>query len=323
MNETTSHLLLMHRSDKGIPSATTHKLLFSQAAELFNVVVIDDAKPHTLPLGMSFFRVNNSVVDEKNIRANKFILAVQCFSPDALDITSACLSADQLVVILTVAAPDKIVQDSRPDIAYQIATSIHPDHQLKGPVFINYVASMTGVYSKADEHLSVEDSNIDIAMKQIFCVLPPGVQGSNAYFNKGRINENNHLQFQAFPFIHAEQFDSIDLLRAGLGLHSFYPQSNPSNRDAVDEATTTNTTEPDLWAKVDADLQGQKLEDYCLEVLNQISSERSKGHFVCFQISVDGAAKQHDVVTNGRAEQKSAKKAAFANMTRGKCSPLR
>jgi hypothetical protein len=62
---------------------------------------------------MSFFRVNNSVVDGKNIRVDEFILDVQCFSPDALDITSACLSADQLVVILTVAAPDKFVQDAR------------------------------------------------------------------------------------------------------------------------------------------------------------------------------------------------------------------
>jgi hypothetical protein len=94
MNVTTSHLLLVHRSNEGIPSATTHKLLFSRAAELSNVVVLDDVKPHTLPLGMSFFRVNNSVVDGKNIRVNKFILAVQCFSPDALDIMPAHLSAD-------------------------------------------------------------------------------------------------------------------------------------------------------------------------------------------------------------------------------------
>jgi hypothetical protein len=164
-NETASHLLLVHRSNKGISSATTHKLLFSQAAELPNVVALDDAKPHTLPLGMSFFRVNNSVVDGKNIQVDKFVLAVQYFSPDTLDIMSAHLSADQLVVILTVAAPDKFVQDAHQDIAYQIATSIHPYHQLKKPVSINYVASMTGAYSKADEHLSIEDSNIDAAMK--------------------------------------------------------------------------------------------------------------------------------------------------------------
>jgi hypothetical protein len=68
--------------------------------------------------------------------------------------------------------------------------------------------------------------------------------------------------------------------------------------------------------KVDADLQGQKPEYYCLEVLNQKSSQRSKGYFVCFQIAGDVAAEQHDVVTNGRAERKSAKEAAFANMTK-------
>jgi hypothetical protein len=96
-------------------------------------------------------------------------LVVQYFSPYALDITPAHLSADQLVVILTVAAPDKFVQDAHQDIAYQIATSIHPDCQLEESLSINYVASMTGAYSKADKHLSVEDSNINIAVKQFFC----------------------------------------------------------------------------------------------------------------------------------------------------------
>ncbi len=59
-----------------------------------------------------------------------------------------------------------------------------------------------------------------------------------------------------------------------------------------------------------------------LEVPNQVSSQVSKGYFVCFQIAVDGTAKQHDVVANGRAERKSAKEAAFANMMKGKLSPL-
>jgi hypothetical protein len=58
--------------------------------------------------------------------------------------------------------------------------------------------------------------------------------------------------------------------------------------------------------------------DYCLEVLNQISSQRSKGYFVCFQITVDGTAKQHVVVTNGRVERSS-----LANTKQGKHSPLR
>jgi hypothetical protein len=58
----------VHRSNNGIPSPTTHKLLFGRAAELSNVVVLDDAEPHTSPLGKSFFRVNNSVVDGKEVK---------------------------------------------------------------------------------------------------------------------------------------------------------------------------------------------------------------------------------------------------------------
>jgi hypothetical protein len=68
--------------------------------------------------------------------------------------------------------------------------------------------------------------------------------------------------------------------------------------------------------------KGQKPADYCFEVLNQVSSQVSKGYFVCFQIALNDTAKKHDVVANGRAERKSAKEAAFGNMMKGKRSPL-
>jgi hypothetical protein len=58
---------------------------------------------------------------------------------------------------------------------------------LEKEVELNYVAYMTAAYGKADKLLPVEDSDTDIAMKEILCILPPGVQGSNAYFNDGRI----------------------------------------------------------------------------------------------------------------------------------------
>jgi len=325
-NEITSHLLLVRRSNKGIPSATTHKLLFRRAADLSNVVALDDMNPHTLPLGMSFFRVNDSIVEGKNLRVDKFVLNVQVFSPGALDITSARLSDDKLVVILTVAGPDKFVQDARLEIAYQMAASIHPARQMEEPVSVNYLASMTAAYSKADEYQSVEDSDTNLSMKLIYCVLPPGVRGSNSYFNEGRINLNDPFQLQAFPFIHAESFDSYDLFGAGLELDSIKPSMFTSSKDALGDtasSATADTTKPELLVKVDADLEGQDPADYCLEVLNQISSQRSKGYFVCFQIAVDGTAKQHVVVANGRVERRAAKEAAFANMTQGKRSPLR
>ena len=157
--------------------------------------------------------------DKKNIRVDKYVLSVQCFSPDALDITSARLSDDRHAVILTVAAPHKIVQDARLAIAHHIATCLDPNHALEMEVELNYVASMTAAYGKADKLLPVEDSDADIAMKEILCILPPGVQGSNAYFNDGRIILNDRRQLQAFPFIHTKQFDSTDLSNAGLTLY--------------------------------------------------------------------------------------------------------
>jgi hypothetical protein len=224
MTHRTGHLSLLHllfirrsRINKGI--GMSHKVLFNKAAEFSYIVALDDKKPQELPLGLTFFKVNGSLVDKKNIRVDKYVLSVHCFSPDALDITSACLSANQHVVILTVAAPDKFVQDARLDIAHQIAACLDPNCALEKEVELNYIASMTDAYGKADKlHVAIEDCDTDIAMKKIYCILPPGGRGSNAYFNGGRINLNNYHQLQAFPFIHTKQFDSNDLLNAGLSL---------------------------------------------------------------------------------------------------------
>jgi len=336
------------RINKGI--GTSHKVLFDKAAEFSNIVALDEKKPQDLPLGLTFFKVNGSLVDKKNIRVDKYVLAVQCFSPDALDITSARLSNDCHAVILTVAAPDKFVQDARLDIAHQIATCLDPNRALEKEVELNYVASMTAAYGKADKLLPVEDSDTDIAMKEILCILPPGVQGSNAYFNDGRINLNDRRQLQAFPFIHTEQFDSTDLINAGLTLYTMAhgPEAinsaqqtsratasftkdetshviDASFDDTDDLASATaasGATKKDHWLKVEADIPaGLTPKDYCLDLLNNVSSQRSKGYFVCFQIPVNGSNGSYDIIINGRTEIKSAKDAAFAHMTRGKRAP--
>ena len=298
------------RINKGI--GTSHKVLFDKAAEFSNIVALDDKKPQDLPLGLTFFKVNGSLVDTKNIRVDKYVLSVQCFSPDALDITSARLSDDRHAVILTVAAPDKFIQDARLDIAHQIATCLDPNRALEKEVELNYVASMTAAYGKADKLLPVEDSDTDIAMKEILCILPPGIQGSNAYFNDGRINLNDRRQLQAFPFIHTEQFDSTDLINAGLTLYhtlahgpeainaaqqasratasvakdktsgasiiddSFVldPADGSANGDLTSGATAASGATKDHWLKVVVDIpEGLSPEDYCLDVLNNVSSQ--------------------------------------------------
>jgi hypothetical protein len=262
------------------------------------------------------------------------------------------------VVILTVAAPDKFVQDARLDISHQIATCLDPNRALEKEVELNYVASMTAAYGKADKLLPVEDGVNDIAMKEILCILPPCVQGSNAYFNDGRIKLNDRHQLQTFPLIHTEQFDSTDLIKAGLTLYSmahdpdainsaqqasratasvikaemshrnnasanfidssFDDTAADSNNDHA-SATAASGTAKDHWLKVDVDIPEElSPENYCLDVLNNVSSQRSQGYFICFQIPVECTNASYDILINRRAESKSAKDAAFAHMTRGK-----
>jgi len=47
----------------------------------------------------------------------------------------------------------------------------------------NYISFMSAADSKAVEHLIVEDIDINLDTKKMYCVLPPGVMGSNEYFN--------------------------------------------------------------------------------------------------------------------------------------------
>ena len=54
-----------------------------------NVVALDEAKPHALPSGMTFFTVNKSLVGKGNIQADKYILAIQVFNPDSLETVTA------------------------------------------------------------------------------------------------------------------------------------------------------------------------------------------------------------------------------------------
>ena len=102
---------------------------------------------------------------------------------------------------------------------------------------------------------------------------------------------------------------------------SFDDTAADSNDDHA-SATVASGTAKDHWLRVEVDIPaGLTPEDYCLDVLNYVSSHRSKGYFVCFQIPVEGTNASYDIITNGRAESKSAKDAAFAHMTRGKRAP--
>jgi hypothetical protein len=116
--------LLICRTDKGIDSGTNHLELFNRALELSNVVALSDTKPHTLPPGFTFFRVQQSQVKASNMRVDKFILLLQVSNPDALERTSARLSDDKRLVIISMADPDKFVHNHRKAIASQLARTL-------------------------------------------------------------------------------------------------------------------------------------------------------------------------------------------------------
>ena len=125
-------------------------------------------------------------VKAKNIRVDKFLLLLQVSNPDALEYTSARLSGDKRVVIITMAGPDKFCHTHRAAIASQLAEANTPGkEEPEIQVRENYVSHMSAADSKAVEHLTVEDIDINLAMKKMYCVLPPGVLGSNEYFNDG------------------------------------------------------------------------------------------------------------------------------------------
>ncbi len=126
------------------------------------------------------------------MQVDKYVLLLQVSNPDALERTSARLSDDKCLVIITMADPDKFVHNHRAVIASQLAKTLtwtssslslllssEPEIQIEE----NNISSMSTSYSNAVKNLTVENSDINLAMKKLYCVLPPGVLGFNEYFN--------------------------------------------------------------------------------------------------------------------------------------------
>ncbi len=122
----------------------------------------------------------------KNLRVYKFVIVLQVSNPDALKTTSARLSEDKKAIIITMADPDQFDHNHRKDIVTRLAEAITPDdEEPEIQVQENFVSHMSTVYSKATGCLCVEDIDIDLAMKKMYCVLPPDIWGSNEFFNDG------------------------------------------------------------------------------------------------------------------------------------------
>jgi hypothetical protein len=143
----------MCRTKARISWSTTHAKVFSQAIKWSNVVALDDAKPHTLPSGMTFFRMNKSLVGKGNLQVDKYILAIQVFNLDSLATITAHLSDDKRVVIVTMPNPDKFIHENCTNVAHQLAMAVTGNARgasLEERVRQNYLSSLTTGSSQAD-----------------------------------------------------------------------------------------------------------------------------------------------------------------------------
>ncbi len=284
-----------------------------------NVVALDESKPHTLPSGVTFFRVNESLVGRGNIQADKFILAIQVFNPDSLEAVNARLSDDRRVVIVTIPDPDKFVHENRQSVAHQLSLAVTGGAVSEDRVRQNYLSSLSKGYSQADEHYADTEIDIDIPMKKVFCILPPGIKGSNAYFNDGELDffvltfqtrkmlttfvldfsdVSDKSQLQPYPYVLTNLFDLEDLKFQGL---TVLKQNDDKGGELVTDIANV--------------CGGETAEEYSMRIINKVSCMSSKGLFVCFQVIIDGTTRQNDIRPNGAAGRRAKKFNAFDNMS--------
>ena len=84
------------------------------------------------------------------------------------------------------ADPDQFGHNHCNNIVRQLAKAITPDdEEPEIQVQESFVSHMSTSYSKATERLCVEIIDINLAMKKMYCVLPPDIRGSNEFFNDG------------------------------------------------------------------------------------------------------------------------------------------
>jgi hypothetical protein len=125
------------------------------------------------------------------MRVDMYVLLLQVSNPDALERTSARLSDDKRLVIISMADPDKFVHNHRKAIASQLArtltwTSVAEAAAVAPEIQVaeNYISSMSASYSSAVDHRTVPLKTATSTWPCGSCTvssLPPapGVLGSN------------------------------------------------------------------------------------------------------------------------------------------------
>ncbi len=191
----------------------------------------------------------------------------------------------------------------------------------------NYISSMSALYSSAVEHLTVENSDINLAMRKLYCVLPPGVLGSNEYFNHdGELVVCLHLsrpQHAAHHLLDVIQNDNCQLQVYGVVVTDPVDLDEVSeNGMSFEEFDDTKIGSDMRFLTIKANLFTNRVEvkegplNYCLGRFDDMYGDRDKGLFVAFQVAIKGTGQQHDIKPNGMAAKKLARQRVFATRHR-------
>jgi hypothetical protein len=91
--------------------------------------------------------------------------------------------------------PDKFVHEQRNELALWLAAAVADGSERDAPpkesVRKSYLSCLTTGSSQADEHQTCQDIDVNVPMKKVLCILPPGIEGSNAYFNEGEFERSD------------------------------------------------------------------------------------------------------------------------------------
>ena len=118
---------------------------------------------------------------------------------------------------------------------------------------------------------------------------------------------NDKCQLQAYPFVVTDPIDLEVLSYHGMDLVEFVDQEPRDDRKILT-----------IKANLLTDMKQVKksASTYCLDQFDSMYCDRDKGLFVCFQVAIDGTAKQHDIHPNRKWATKSAREKAFATRRR-------
>jgi len=95
------------KAGRSIPADIDHQALFNAALKFNHVYALDPKVPNTLPHGVDFFVVNNSLVKSGKFVCDKLVLVLQLTDSHSMTCISAKLSEDGKMIIVKYPSKDR------------------------------------------------------------------------------------------------------------------------------------------------------------------------------------------------------------------------